>query len=268
MKRLALFMLLLAAPVVAAQVQVTSNPPLPLPNLIVNGGIEQAAPDGAANWSFGTANPENFAIDRVAAGRSGPGALHLISHTGVMSGYFNQVVKVKPETDYLLRAWYRHGGGKLLNYAHAVLPSGRGVDQRFYSTSLKNHFLAPVFLKPEYIKGTDPSVWQLCRLPFRTIPEMNSIAISLGIFFSAGELWFDDVSVTEAATDLTVTVKGPATKVRVLDDKQAVLFDSGALNTDTFTKTLPGVPSDGRYTIEVTEPGGKIITQQYPKEAR
>jgi hypothetical protein len=97
MKRFALLMLLLAAPALAAEVQVTSNPPLPLPNLIVNGGIEQAAPDGAACWSFGTANPENFAIDRVADGRSGPGALHLIAHAGVMSGYFNQVVKVKPE---------------------------------------------------------------------------------------------------------------------------------------------------------------------------
>lgn len=259
-------MLLAVTAAGAADLQVTADPPLPRPNLVVNPGMEQTTATGVANWNFSTANPENFATDRAASGRSGPGSLHLIAHSGVMSGYWNQVVSLKPETDYVMRVWYRLGGGKMLCYAHAALPDGKSVDQRFYDSSMRTHLLVPVFLKPEYTKGADPNRWFLCRLPFRTIKDMNAIAVSLGIFFSAGEAWFDDASVTEAKTALTVKTQTPVTRVRVLDAEGKAVFDSGVVAAAAFEKTLPELATDTVYTIEATDGAGKLTTVKYPEE--
>ena len=162
----ALLLLLLMTPVCAADVQVTARPPLPLPNLVQNPGLEQIGPQGPAHWSFGTANPENFVTGVAPTGHNGPSSLHLLAHTGIMSGYWNQtLLPLKPDTDYVARIWYRLGDGKLLLYAHGGSAGGPGLDQRFYDASMRRHFLVPVFLKPEYMKGGDPNQWRLCRLP-------------------------------------------------------------------------------------------------------
>lgn len=160
----------IAAAAMAADLTVTANPPLPLPNPVKNAGMEQnEGATGLVDWKFGTANPENFEQGWLPDGHTGPGSLWLKAHSGVMSGYWNQVVPVKPETDYLLRVWYRLGGGKMLIYVHGGANGGQSVDQRFYDTSMRNHWLAPVFIKPEYMKGTDPQEWRLCRLLDRRV---------------------------------------------------------------------------------------------------
>ena len=250
----------------AAEVQVSANPSLPLPNLVKNPGFEAVDAQGQpAQWTFGTANPENFEQNWLPEGRSGPGSLRVMARTGIMSGYWNQSVPVKPNTDYVLRVWYRLGGGKMLIYAHGGTPDGKTVDQRFWDSSMRSHYLVPAFLRPEYMKGGDANQWRLCRLPFKTLPNMEWITVSLGIFFSGGEVWFDDASVTEATTDLTVRVKGPVEKLRVLDEEGKALFETGK-SDQGLDKTLPGVPADGVYKIEVTEPGGNVRTVLYLEE--
>lgn len=252
----------------AADVQVLATPPLPLPNPVKNAGFEIVDARGLPDeWKFTTANPENFEQNWVAQGHFGPGSVRVMALTGIMSGYWTQSLLVKPDTEYVLRVWYRHGGGKMLIRAHGGNPEGRTVDERFYDTSMRKHFLVPVFLKPEYMKGGDLNQWRLCRLPFKTIPNMEWISISLGIFFSGGEVWFDDVSVTEAKTDLTVRVTGAVEKLRVLDEQGKAVFESGK-SDQGLQKTLPGVASDGVYTIEVTEPGGNVRTMRYPEVAK
>lgn len=257
----------------ALQVQLSAQPPLPAPNLLQNPGMEQGADGRPAGWRWTTAAPENFETRWAGDGRTGK-CLSLRAHSGVMSGYWGQSVKVEPETDYILTGWFRLTGGKILVYAHGKAPGGTTVDERFYAHSMRNHFLTPVFLKPEYMRGLDPVSWHPIHLPFRTAKGQEWIAISAGMYFQAGEVSYDDLSATRALTDLTLDIQAEEKclqRVRVLAHGDAEpVFDSGALPGDTrrWHKTLPGVSTHKQYVAEVTTADGAVHRSFYPGQVQ
>lgn len=259
----------------AAQITVSSNPPLPVPNLVANPGIEEGAGDKPANWSFGTANPENFERGRRDGGRSGQ-CLWMKAKTGVMSGYYNQPVPVAPGKAYLFKGFVRLMAGKVLAYANSsvTLPDGRrvAVDERFYQGTMRAHWLVPVFLPPDALGGPDPNAW----LPFRlnvNVPEgMKYVALSLGLYFQPGEACFDDLWAGLAQTDLTVNVKAEAGQtlarvvVKAIGNEKAV-FDSGALQAGTteFNTVVKGQATDAVYEATATQGDGRVIVRRYPE---
>jgi hypothetical protein len=266
--RLVALMILLAVPCWAAEIQVSSDPPLPAPNLIANGGFEEGEGDLPAQWHWGTAAPDNFETQWTDRGHTGK-AVYLKAQTGSMSGYWGQTVAVQPDTDYVMTGWFRLRGGKLLCYVHAAPAGGPSLNERFYQLSLLNHALVPVFLKPEYMRGL-PDQWQPFRLPFHVPEKLTSVAVSAGMYFAAGEVLYDDFRLFRATTDLQVKVQAPEglAQVQVLaGDRKEPLFDSGPLKGDKqFERKLPGVSTETVYHVVVTTADGRQITRDYPAE--
>jgi len=267
----------LAAPLIAlcactwgVDIRVSSNPALPAPNLVRNPGIEFAENGVPADWRWSTAVPENFVADVSSEGRSGK-CIHLTAHSGIMSGYWHQSVPVEAGKPYVMTAWFRIGGGRLLAYVHAAGRDGPDLDERFYASSMRNHFLVPVFLKPEYMAGIDAESWHPIRIEFTPPGQMRAVAVSAGMYFQAGELWYDDFSVYRAETDLTIEVDAEAegiVHVRVLaEDEAEPVFASGHLDSvERFSKTLEDVPTEERYIVEVTGADGSTHRTLYPVE--
>jgi len=267
-------LLVLAAAGFAAEITVAADPPLPVPNLVANPGIEAGANGQPANWNFSTATPDNFLTAWQDGGRAGK-CLWMKAKTGVMSGYWGQSVAVSPAQSVLFRGYYRLGAGKMLIYAHSsiALPDGRrvAVDERFFRGTMRGHWLVPVFLPPDALGGPDPNTWFPFRLEVKVPQPMTAVALSLGLYFQAGEVWFDDMWAGLARTDLTIGAKAAAgeTLSRVVvkaagTDKP--VFDSGALKPGAmeFSTVLKQQPTDGVYEVAVTRGDGQVTVRRYP----
>ncbi|NCO91404.1 MAG: hypothetical protein GW911_04410 [Armatimonadetes bacterium] len=258
----------------SVEIQFTGNPPLPVANLVRNPGIESglgATPEG---WSFATATPDNFETGWRDDGRSGK-CLWLKAKTGAMSGYWGQVVPVAPGKSYLFKGYYRLGGGKILCYAHSsvALPDGRkaGIDERFYRGTMRGHWLVPVFLSPDSLGGPDPQQWYPFRLVARIPDPMQAVALSLGMYFTAGDSAFDDLWAGEAETELALTVKAAegetlrrvvVTQVgsaKPVLDSQPLAAGSGA-----YEAKLEHQPTDAVHEVAVTLGNGEIVKARYP----
>ncbi len=259
----------------AAEVSLTADPPLPVPNLLANAEVEEGEDGVATAWHFSTAQPDNFLTGWAENGRSGR-CLWLKAKSGVMSGYFGQTVTVEPGVGYVCRGFYRLGGGRILIYAHNSVNVGEGgkiaVDERFYRGTMRGHWLVPVFLPPDALGGPDPDEW----FPFSLtvdIPEpMKAFTLSLGLYFQPGEVWFDDLWVGRATTELRVDVRagdGEALRRVVLSRTGALapVLDSGELAPDTgsFATAVPDQPTDGLYELAVTLADGTVHRSRYPE---
>jgi hypothetical protein len=177
---------------------------IPVANLVANPGIEEGRDGRPLGWRFGTAEPDNFVADWADGGRSGK-CLHLKARSGKMSGYWGQTVAVEPGKTYEFNGYYRLAGGKILCYAHGrmTLPGGDSVsaEQRFYRASMHGHWLTPVFLAPEVLAGPKPDVWYPFELRLKVPPPIKAVSLSLGMYFTAGEAWFDDLWFGLAPSD-------------------------------------------------------------------
>ena len=258
-----------------AEIRVTSDPPLPVPNLVKNQGGEAGDAGKPADWRFTTAIPDNFETGWGDDGRSGK-CVWLKAKTGRMSGYWSQSVPVEGGKSYLFRGHLRLGGGKVLCYVHARnrLPDGRSIaiDERTYRGSMRGHWLIPVFLPPDSLGGPDPRQWYPFRIPVRIPEGMTAAAFSLGIFFTPGEAAFDDLWAGLGETELAVTVKAGegetlrrVTVTPIGSDKP--VFDSKPLagGTREFETKLAGQPTDNIYEVAATLEDGKVVTARYPE---
>lgn len=258
-------------PAEALEVRLEAEPPLPVPNLLQNPGFEEGADGEPSHWRWSTARPENFQVAWAQEGRTGKRSLYIRALSGVMSGYWSQSVPVEPGIPYLLRGWFRLGGGKILVYVHARAPDGRVLDERFYAESLRSLFLVPVFLKPQHVKGPLPDRWYPFRLRFIPPPGLRAVSVSAGMYFTAGEVWYDDFSLQRATTTLRVEVKSPGDLRRVQvvavreEGKEEVLFDSGPLPPETrsFSRSLPDAPTDAVYLLRVSTADGRTVERRW-----
>ena len=193
--------------------------------------------------------------------------LYVKAFTGEMSGYWSQVVRLSPGK-YVLRGWFRLLSGKLLIYVHGR-NNQAAIDQRFYAGIDLPPSLVPTFLKPQYLIGGRSDDWHPFTLPFEMPQGLPAVAVSLGMYFTAGEVWFDDVSLTVAETHLRVRVRGPqgirqVTVFRVGSEKPLWQSPTLAPGQATFQHTL-SVPATGRYRVVATSSSGRTIEKLYPE---
>lgn len=259
----------------AAELRLGSEPPLPVPNLLVNPGVEEGADGRPQSWAFGTATPAIFESDWRDGGRSGR-CLWLKARTGEMSGYWAQSVAVVPGTPYLAKGHLRILSGKILCYVHGTADAGDGrkvsVDARHYRGTMRGHWLTPVFVPLDALSGPDAERWHPFRIAFTPPAPVDRVALSLGLYFAAGEALFDDLEVCLAEVALQVRVEAAAGEVlrRVVvraDGTTKPILDSGTLpeGAGVFTQAIPGQPSDGQWTLTVTLADGRTLSQRYPK---
>lgn len=273
----------LVAPVAAVEIEVTTDPPLAAANLVQNPGIEQGADGQPAAWTFSTAVPENFTVGWAeGAGRNGSHALHLIAHDRVMSGYWGQSVQVQPG-QYVFRGWYRTTGGRLLMYAHGRNEEADppvGVDARTYHGSSVASFLVPVFIPYEALVGADPDVYY----PFSVrveIPEgLERVTLSMGMYFTPGEAWFDDVWFGPARVDMALRVSGEGEQIAkvvvVPEGSDEPVYSSeddpscppGRPLAEPFDVTVEDIDMAAEYEIIAETADGDLHRFSFPGEAQ
>lgn len=253
------------------QVTVTSDPPLPPPNLIRNPAIEEGQGKQPAHWRWSTAIPENFTVGWTAGGRRGK-CLYIRSKSGVMSGYWSQSVRVEPGVRYRLSAYYRLASGRILAYVHGGAGDKR-LDERFYASAAQMNFLVPTFLRAEYLRGPRPDRWYPLRVDFTPPPGVRAVTVSLGMYFAAGEVWYDDARLYRATAALTVMVRSDEDLARVTvhrhGEGNTMVWDSGPLKKGTrkLQHTIPDAPADATYAVTVTTASGTRVERMYPEEA-
>ncbi|NLF16590.1 MAG: hypothetical protein GX595_04945 [Lentisphaerae bacterium] len=253
-------------------IEVRVRPSEPAANLLKNADL--AAHEGVqpVAWEFSSAETANFEVGWSDDGHDGAGSLRLRTLTGAMSGYWGQHVAVTPGETLMVQAWVRLTGGKLLLWltGSPLQPDGsRGrFDQRYEASSMKQFFLAPTWIRRDYLRGPDPERWFLVHKAM-TIPDgMTDLSLKIGSYFALGEMWLDDLYCGPARIDAAMTVRAdPAgaalRQVQVLAiPGPTVVFDSGALGgaaewtgqaqglDATLNLILKVVTADGKYHVE------------------
>lgn len=260
----------------AAELRLSSEPPLPVPNLLVNPGVEEGTDGTPAAWAFGTATPAIFESAWGDGGRSGR-CLWIKADTGEMSGYWAQSLPVVPGTPYLAKGHLRLLSGKVLCYVHGTADVGGGrkvsVDARHYRGTMRGHWLTPVFVPLGALSGPDAEQWYPFRIAFTPPAPLDRVTFSTGLYFAAGEARFDDLEVCLAEVSLRIRVEPAAGEVlqRVTvtaDGKAKPIFDSGTLpaGTGVVTHEIPGQPSDGQWTLTARLADGRTLRERYPKQ--
>ncbi len=273
----------LAAPAWAVEIEITADPPLAELNLARNPGMEEGAAGEAAHWSFGTAVPENFETAWVEGeGRGGSHALYLKAHDSVMSGYWSQTVQVEPGR-YVFRGYYRTTGGRLLMYAHGrntEVEPPVGVDERTYAGSVIASFLVPVFIPYEALVGADPNTFYPFSVQVQVPERLPAIALSMGMYFSPGEAWFDDVWFGPAEFDLRVRVNAQGARIErvtVFDrDEEEPLYTSSEDAAypaarplpDPFEARIPRARNGRTYLAVARTADGELFRAYFPEEAQ
>lgn len=268
-------------PAAGVQIQVTTDPPLAAANLVQNPDMEQVRDGEPDEWSFSTAVPENFDVGWAeGAGREGSAALHVLAHDKVMSGYWNQAVQAPPGT-YLFRGWYRTVSGRMLMRAHGSnddIQPPVGVDARTYHGSSVASFLVPVFIPREALTGPEPDTYYPFAVRVEVPDGLETIALSMGMYFTPGEAWFDDVWFGPAVVDMklrairegeqlaevTVFQDGVVEPVYASANDPAVGADDPL--PEPFEVTVPGVATDGSYLIVAKTVAGDLHRVRFPEE--
>ncbi len=249
---------------------VTSDPPVPVENLIQNPGFETGADNQPTGWRFSTARPEIFDEAWADGGNSGDHSARVTANSAEMSGYWSQTVEVSPKR-YVFSGNFRLAAGRILVYANAA---SRAVDppveinQRFYAGTVRGHWLVPVFIPPEALTGADEVTYQPFRMVFDVPEGITHAALNLGMYFEAGEVWFDDVWCGLADTSLMIRVDpdgGQLKKLVVyssLDGKAVYVSPDG--EPPALEVTLDDVAADASYTVVAEMADGQTIRSTYP----
>jgi len=207
---LALLWLRLVTHAAPPSVRITVTPSLPEANLLSNSGIVDADAGQPKAWEFTTAQPANFETGRADVGRTDPGSLHIVTHTGAMSGYWGQPVAVASGAHLMVQARVRMTGGKFLLWLTGSPLGADGVrgrfDERYEAQSMKTFFLAPTWIRREYLRGPDPEQWFLVHKAITIPAGMNTLSVKLGSYFASGDMWIDDVYCGPARVDVRMDV--------------------------------------------------------------
>lgn len=266
---------LAAGPLAAVEIQLSSDPPLPVANLAQNPGMEEGQDDQPAHWRWGTATPDNFVTEWADTGQTGARSLYLKAHSGKMSGYWSQAVEVEPGREHVFKGFYRLGGGRILCRVHGKAQQGAElaqVDERVYFGSMRGHWLVPVFIPEEALAGADPEEWYPFRVAAKIPEELRSVSLSVGMYFTPGEVSFDDVWFGLARTTLKVKIEAGEDQLKEIriwsDQREEPLFASpeGASLPATFEKVLEDVPADAVYRVGVTTADGQRTARDYPEQ--
>lgn len=250
-------------------------PTHPEQNRLQNADFAQRGEDDLpAGWEFTTADPENFEVGWAEVGRSGPGSARIVTHTGRMSGYLVQTVPVTEGERLMVLAHVRLNRGVVLLWltGSPVMPDGtRGrFDERFELPSAKQFFLAPTWIKREYLRGPDPERW-VPVVRAIDIPAMEALRVGIGSYFARGEMFIDDAYVGPAQADLTIelTAQGQAriasVEVVTVPGGTPLCAETPENGTATWTHTLRAIdPEQGVVVRGATTDGQQFGRRIYP----
>jgi len=249
----------------AVTVEVKSDPPLPVPNLFVNPGLEtgQDRPEG---WGVAASQPDivDFRYDKQGGYR---GAYLRVDARGTTSnGYLSQPLHVAADTLYRAGIWVRLRGGTCVLWLHAWV-DGKRFDERAYAHSYGALSLIPDFLNLEWTNSPDPEQWAWLGREFRTWATQGNVNPHFGAYFDRGSMDLDEPFIGLARTRLAIAVAGgPIKQVVASDERGKTVWDSGVLaaSPERVEHAVEELPTDTRYVVRVTAADGTEVSRWYP----
>ncbi|MDD2710770.1 MAG: hypothetical protein PHV34_22545 [Verrucomicrobiae bacterium] len=248
------------------QIDVQSDPPLPLENLVKNGGFE----DGLEGWKI--PDPEGnlgktWKVALSDEARQGRHSLYIqVSREarhrgrGVVQSLSHLLEKglLRQGKSYQLSCWIR--GTKISNVGGDYC--GAGAALAFFSADWKKSGAS-------HARGgeTGGGWTKISGKPLACPDWAKGAEINAGAAYTFGEAWIDDIWVAESGVKLQINVTGgPFLQVLVEDENEAIHLDSGRLppDTRTFSREITA-PSGTLFTISIVDRDGKIIRKHFPQ---
>ena len=237
------------------ELEVSSSPSLPIPNMLRNGGFEEGLPP------WGTRTKEGVALSKEKA------------HGGANS--IRVVVEKRSEgkslycTGGALTRPLKAGGTYILDGWVNASPEVDNCGGTYYGAGLSMSVFDAKWERSDrcraYTHGKNQWV-HLVSGPL-TIPDWKvSAEVSASISYAHGTAYFDDIRLAEAYAELSVHARSQGlAQVLVEDEAGRLVFDSGRLpdKTDSFAASVR-VLSPHRYLVHALNRSGEVKTVRYP----
>jgi hypothetical protein len=250
-------------------INVQSDPPLPLKNLVRNGGFE----DGFEGWRLPEADSSGKDLWKISLSDNayqGKHSLHVkVAYDGRnnMRGIYQSFSSfladktISKGKSYMISCWLK---GRNISTQGATYQGG-GVALSFFSKDYKNSEVAYAY------SGDTYDAWEkVISKPVLCQDFSAGSQVIAGIAYTAGEVWIDDICVTEASVKLNIHITGaPLVQVLVEDGKGnqgKIFWDSGRLPSDTwnFSKEID-VTGCTEFIISVLDQAGNIVRKRFPE---
>ncbi len=240
------------------EITVSSTPSLPLENLVKNGGFEE----GMKYWKVlgkpEKAGEEGWKVELSRDAHQGDASLHVCFNGkgGKKTPGVYQSPKVFASPGYagkryIISCWVKAGGGTT-NVGGAWC--GAGGTLGLYSSDWGKSLQA-------YARtGSTGDKWiKVISKPVNADDWCKAAQISAGLAYTTGEVWVDDIRVTEADVNLSISIKGNPKQVTVEDESGNILLDSGPLAEKSveYTKDIKA-QAGHTYTIKALDKKGEI----------
>ncbi len=233
-------------------ITVTSEPPLPLQNLIKDSSFEESN----RNW-----NPcPQFAKNSEIA--------EDVAFSGKKSYKISGGEKEKPYglQKICLPESIPAGTPMYVGVASRIVGMDSELKRPAVSLCLDCADGKSNYVKTLSIPNEDHD-WTWCELISVTAQPAKSISAYLCFYNQKGTAFWDDVIVKIGSVKLNIDVNGQKIrKVRVFNSKTGLIFNSGiiAKEPEVFTKSLE-VPGFGVYYVEIEDVSGTITGIRYPE---
>jgi hypothetical protein len=236
------------------KINVTAAPALPVQNLLAeNSGFE----NGLKGWTLNKKAIKNKSF--TPSEINGKKVVSINSSNGVIGRTVNLKKPFKPGEKYILSCLIK-ADNKVSQ--RAGLFSGCGATVSFFSKDWKK--AVTVFARSADTKGK----WiKAVSKPIECPEWAHLYRLHMGISYSPGSGYIDDVVFAKAYTMLQIKVEASVNIRQVIVDNELgkTVFDSDLLDDGqkTYTKTIK-VLSPYQYQIKVLDESGNVYTKNYP----
>ncbi len=249
-------------------VTITTDPVPAEVNMLTNPGFEEGVTDDGApvGWRLNTASPGNFVFEPIGDARTGETCWRVHTDSPAMSGYIQQNVSVEDDTEYRAWTWLRLRGGRYMMLLRGLVqPPGAAsyrFDERTDIISTKNHWLAPLYLKPEHLQGPPPDEWILMPMTITAPAGLGSVQVWMGSYFTASEMHFDDAYFGPARCELSLSAESDSpirdVIVRDVTGGRPIFRDDSPGGVTEYETTVPEMLIADAYTVTVRTDAGEF----------
>jgi hypothetical protein len=239
----------------APQIEVSSTPTLPMPNLAKNSSFEE----GIKSWRPGKAKTPGTGV--VSEGAHSGKNCYKIAGDEKSSVNLSQRITFKPPLP----------AGAPICSSFAMMSEEQDNSLQRPGPSIRAYHpdkTATYILSPPVPRESHDWIMTSCT-SFSKKPA-NSILYYFCYYKQCGFSLWDDLVVKAGWVNLKIKVDGKNLKqVKVYGQLQHLIFESGALKagTNSYKKQLKVYPMGG-YCVEVTDASGAVSREFYPKDSK
>lgn len=241
---------------VPIEITVSSNPALPMTNMLRNGDFEQ----GLKPWQSSAKEGVQLSAEKKHRGNNSV-CIAVKKEEESKSlyctrGYLDRPLKTGES--YILSGWV-YASPEVSNCGSNY--SGAGLTMSVYDDKWKNKEFCRTFTYGQ-------NKWVHIVSGVLTVPDWyRNVEVSASISYAYGTAFFDEIRLSEAYAELRFAVSSRnITQVTVEDETGRIIFDSGRLPdaTDSFSKSIR-VLSPYRYLVRAVNKSGTFRTLSYPE---